>query len=155
MATHDANQLYNTTKMTFTTTDTIELEKISFQLKEDGIIYVDFKENVDLDILDFIDWSVEMKAFCGEEKYPVLMDLTNIKNFSQEIVNYAISEDHANEFASATGIVVKTTFDRILGNFILKLTNPFDGSQLFTSREKAVSWLNFVQKTSVNNILLN
>lgn len=141
--------------MNITHQNKVVLDKIIFERKLDGIIYVSFCNDVELNILDFIDWSAAMKVFCEDRKYPVLIDLSNIKNFSQEIVNYAINEERANEYAIATAIVVKNSMDRILGNFILKLTNPYDGSQLFSTQEKAISWLAFVKESNTNPINLN
>ena len=117
----------------------IKTRTANIWLGEDGIIRnvvlpgaeitgVDAKEN----ILSY--------AQFGGQKYPVLVDIRDIKSFDREGRMYPASAE-AGECMSAAALLIGSPLSRAIGNFWLGTRSAVYPVRLFTSEDEAIEWL--------------
>ena len=73
-------------------------------------------------------------------RLPVLVDLRGIKAQTREARQYFVSEE-ATRVSASVALLVGSPVSRVVGNFFLRLNVQRTPTQLFTSEEDAIAWL--------------
>lgn len=119
--------------------EVIELPFLTQKL-ENGIVYVIFKENVDV-TLENAKTSIESgKKITGMKKYPTIIHLQNIRSISKEARDY-FSGKETEPICSAVALIISSPIATVLGNFFLGMNKAIYPLRLFRSVEEAEKWL--------------
>ena len=119
-------------------------ETITYAYSEEGILFVEYAENITLDV-DSAEKNHELlKSFIYELPTPLKILTTVGNNF--EITNEArlTTRDYNKEMehlVSKQAIVCKSYLSRVLGYIYMKMLNPSYESKFFPTEEKALEWL--------------
>jgi len=73
------------------------------------------------------------------KKRPHLITATKFVIMEKEAMEFISTE--ANKFGIADAFVIRSLPQKIIGNFYLKFHKPKIPTKLFTSKEKAITWL--------------
>jgi len=118
-----------------------ELESNEFKTwLSDNIIYTEVKLNAIID-LDAAKNNTEMvRKLSGEKKYPLLVDLNNIKSITKEARDHFAMKGRE-PLINSLAMVIKSPISRMIGNYFINLSSPIVPTKLFNSKEKAIKWL--------------
>jgi hypothetical protein len=110
---------------------------------EDGILYGEYPEGIDVD-LDAAKALVRTRLeFIGDKDYPSLIDTTGVRSVTKEARDY-FNEPEASAGFKAAAILSRSAFSTFLSNFFIKISlikSPVP-IKLFTTEEEALEWLN-------------
>lgn len=79
-------------------------------------------------------------TLCNGTKHPLMIDLTGSWGVSRDARRHYSSDAISNQ-VSATAMIVRSPFTRVLGSFFLGLNKPRHPLRLFTSEPEAREWL--------------
>jgi hypothetical protein len=106
---------------------------------EKGILFSKFQKDTELN-LDSIKESIEIREkISGGQKQYWLYDITNLKNVTKEVRDYA--ERYGQDYLYCIAVLVNSHITKFLFNSYLKLNKPDFPFLFFTEKEKAVEWL--------------
>lgn len=106
---------------------------------ENGILFSEFKKDTVLN-LDDIKQAIEMREkLSGEQKQYWLYDITNLKNVTKEVRDYA--DRFGQNYLYCIAVLVNSHITKFIFNSYLKLNEPEFPFLFFTKREKAIEWL--------------
>jgi len=126
-------------------TETIETRVFQTYIK-DGICYTTVKLNASVELEDAKGNTATVRELSNGLIYPILVDLRLINTITKEARDY-FSMNERSAGVNAIAMLVKSPVSSIIGNFFLGLNKPKVPTQLFTSENKAVEWLQqFIQK---------
>lgn len=98
--------------------------------------------NIDLEMAKQI--VIERLTYQNGKKYPVMVYANDIISITKEARDYFASE--GNEGMLAIGAIMPSTFNRMIGNFYLKVSKPTVSTLLFSTEAEAIKWLQeFIQ----------
>jgi hypothetical protein len=109
-------------------------------LRNDGILQINFGDNVEMDLKESVEIIETMGDFTGGKKALVL----NIagKNTSATSAAREYSASAAGlRFTIADAFVVKNLAQKILANFYISFNKPLVKTRIFDDEEKALEWL--------------
>jgi hypothetical protein len=109
-------------------------------LREDGIVQIEFGDNIDIDLKQAVEIVETIAEFTEEKKVPVL----NIagKNTSATSAAREYSASPAGlKYTTADAYVVTNIAQKILGNFYISFNKPPVITRIFDEQDKAVEWL--------------
>ncbi|MBW4361621.1 DUF7793 family protein [Flavobacterium taihuense] len=116
----------------------IENNLIKFWFENDILISKFQKETVLS--LDNLKQVIEMREkISGGEKQYWLYDITNLKNLTKEVRDYA--ERYGQDYLYCIAVLVNSHITKFIFNSYLKLNKPDFPFLFFTKKEKAVEWL--------------
>ncbi len=118
----------------------VESAYIQYRI-EDGILFADYKEMEMLTLAIAKNIIATRKIFTRGRTFPMLLDLTKVKNVSKESMSFFASKDTTEGVSKGAFIVSSSSFARIMFNFFLLIYNPGPSSRLFQSKEEALKWL--------------
>lgn len=108
--------------------------------RRDGIVQEDFNKNAEVNKDDVLDIVKIANDFYAENKNLVFVDISDIKSVTYEARNY-LKSDEAFMNVKAVAYKVHSRSSVIIGNFLNTVNKPQFPTKLFTSENKAVSWL--------------
>lgn len=117
----------------------VENEIIKYWI-EDGILFSEYKKPLNIEaknIKEIIDLRHEIS---DKEKQYWCLNITNVKSLSKEARDYA--ELHGQDFLHATATIVNSHVTMFIFNIFAKIKKVEIPFRAFTSKEKAVAWLN-------------
>ena len=76
----------------------------------------------------------------GGKKMPLFADMRGMKGANPEARDYGNSEEVKSTY-SAVGILIGSTFTRIIGSMFMKINKPPYPVKMFTEQEEALEWL--------------
>ena len=109
---------------------------------EDGILFVTFKEGLEM-TLEIAKEIVEARVnFCGGKSYPGLandMGLVSMDKYSRDY----LSSDEGIKGVSAAALLTDSVFNTFIANFFLQINviKPKVPTRIFTDKFKALKWL--------------
>lgn len=106
----------------------------------DGVIYCEYKPEVDIKIEQAKLIVADRVALCNGETYPLLVNVSELKSINKEAREY-ISGEKGIELLSAGAFLVDNQVAKFIGNFFIKINKPKLPARLFTNEEKALQWL--------------
>lgn len=93
--------------------------------------------NIDLDMAKQI--VSDRLSYQDGQEYPVMVYANDIISITKEARDYFASE--GNEGMLAIGAIMPSTFNRMIGNFYLKVSKPTVSTLLFSTEDEAITWL--------------
>ena len=106
----------------------------------DNIIYTEVKLNAIIDVEAARENTRMVRQLSGEKKYPLLVDLNNIKSITKEAREH-FSMKGREPYINSLAMVIKSPISRMIGNYFINLSSPIVPTKLFNSKEKAIKWL--------------
>lgn len=107
---------------------------------EDGIVHIVYKPGCVLNINN-IKPIVEDRIKVSDGKLsPILIDLRNLVSSDNATRSYLATEE-AEKYLNAGAMLINNEIQRLLMNLYLKIDKPRLPAKVFTSREKALEWL--------------
>ena len=131
--------IYLTTSLDIKRSPSINLGFAEVSMREDGIVNTDvrIRDAVSLDQAKEI-LNAYLKVGNGK-KVPHLFTVTRFVIMEKEVMEFA--SNVANKKGLADAFVIHSLPQKLIGNFYLKFHKPTIPTKLFTSEEKAISWL--------------
>lgn len=120
--------------------DVVESRVFTTFLK-DNLCYSIVKENAVIELEDAENNSIDVKTISKGKIYPIFVDIRAIKEIKKEARDHFTMKNRQ-PGVSAIAILINSPVSRIIGNFFMGINKPSVPSQLFTSEEKAITWLN-------------
>jgi hypothetical protein len=118
-----------------------ELESKEFKTwLSDNIIYTEVKLNAIIDLEAAKNNTEMVRKLSGEKKYPLLVDLNNIKSITKEARDHFAMKGRE-PLINSLAMVIKSPISRMIGNYFINLSSPIVPTKLFNSKEKAIKWL--------------
>jgi hypothetical protein len=107
---------------------------------KDNICRTTVKLNASIEIADAKENTKIIGELSKGNIYPILVDLRKINTISKEARDY-FSMHNRSAGVTAIAMLIKSPVSSIIGNFFLGLNKPTVSTQLFTSEDKAIKWL--------------
>jgi hypothetical protein len=111
-----------------------------FVLDERGFVRATILDGAEMTLDDAREALATTERVAGGERRPVLVDLRKIKGQSREARQHFVGE-HAARISARVALLVGSPVSRVVGNFFLRLNVQRTPTELFTSEEAAVAWL--------------
>lgn len=118
----------------------IEIAPAIIEIREDGIMHIHVKIDMDFNIQHSIDIVEARTKLANGKSFPMLYTLTKFVIPSNEVSQYLASEDRS-KLVLADAFVINSLPQRLIGNFYMKFKNPVRPTKIFTDKEKAINWL--------------
>lgn len=118
----------------------IELEFAKLWIEDDGIIRVSVNPHTRINIEQIRELTRSYKQLSGHDQNRVLFDISGIKTSDKKTRDYGASEE-ASTLLKAVAIMAVSPLAKVTGNLFIKLGKPAYHARLFSSEEKALSWL--------------
>ncbi len=108
---------------------------------KDDICYSIVKENAVINLEDAENNSQSVEKISNVTIYPILVNIREINEIKKEARDHFTMKVRTLG-VSAIAILINSPVSRIIGNFFMGINRAIVPSQLFTSKEKAIIWLN-------------
>ena len=118
----------------------IELGHSTIQLREDGIIEVNFADELLLDVTECKELLSNYSSILSNKKVPILHVFGKYMNVTKEARDFSASPEGL-EYSLAEAYVLNSLAHKILANFYIKFNKPKVPTQFFTTKEEATVWL--------------
>lgn len=118
----------------------IELRAFTSWLGNDGIFYTVVKPNAFVNLQDAQENSRSVKEISGDNIYPLLVNLMEIKSISKEARDH-FSMQNRTPGVSAIAMLIRSPVSRVIGNFFLGINRSAVPTKLFTIESEAILWL--------------
>lgn len=118
----------------------INTDKVFVALRDDGIGYLYFKDNTELNIelqLELLDLYNSLK---DKELLPFLIEAGDGFTITKEARDNAVSLEEKSAI-KASAVVVNNLAYKLIANFYLNFNKPKRPYKVFSKREDAVKWL--------------
>lgn len=107
---------------------------------KDGILIGTYEKDLQID-LDTARQIVEYRlAFTEGKTVPAMIFSSGVKSMDKRARDYLASEK-GTKGLSATAIIAKSSFSRIMGNFFLRVNETGIPVKIFSNKMKAEKWL--------------
>ena len=119
---------------------TIDLGHSVVHMRNDGIVQVNFGDNVELDVKETKDILGALETINNGKKSLVVNVAGKNTTATREARSYSASEEAAKHTA-ADAFVVNNLPQKLLGNFYLNFNKPYVKTKIFNKLEEALAWL--------------
>lgn len=120
--------------------DKIELGKFYTWMGPDGIARTQVKPGAEIFIQDAKENTAAIETFYSGKKFPLLVDIREIKSISPEAREHFTLKDRES-VVKAFAMLLSSSLSRIIGNFFLSFHKPVVPVKLFDNEKKALAWL--------------
>lgn len=107
---------------------------------ENDILYIIFNDGAVVDLEEIKASKAARLELQNSESMLVFVDIRNLFNVTVEARKYA-AEDENSKYSIAMAILVNSLPTRLLTNFFIKFNKPKTPTKMFTSKDKALTWL--------------
>ncbi len=128
------------------TAEKMELGKFHTWMESDGIARTVVKPGAEIFLQDAKENTAMIETFHNEKKFPLLVDMRNIKSISSEAREHFTLKGRES-VVNAYAMVLSSSLSRMIGNFFLSFHKPIVPVKLFDHEDKALIWL----KGFINN----
>jgi hypothetical protein len=118
----------------------IDLGHSKIHLRNDGIIEIEFGDNVEIDLKEAIEIIDKIGEFTEGKKVPVL-NMAGISTSATSSAREHSASPAGVKYTMADAYVVNNLAQKILGNFYISFNKPMVNTRIFDDKEKAVEWL--------------
>ena len=122
----------------------LDFPDVNIQRKSNGIVYVTFKDNCNLDIplqMQLLDYYYDITD--GKLMHFMFFAAENVSITKEARDNAIKTEDQST--LGATAVVVDTLAYKLIANFYLKFNKPKRPYKVFSKEEEAVKWLKTIK----------
>jgi hypothetical protein len=114
-------------------------KKFSIFFYDEGYYELVIKENVEIFVEDAISIKKAQEKISGT-KSPLLIYVGKHATTNIETLKY-LSKSTNMPYSSASGYIMTTLAQKILGNFYLKINKPERPTKIFNNKEEALNWI--------------
>jgi hypothetical protein len=132
-------------------TQVTELRSARLHLREDDIICIRVKDNVDVEIADARETFNEVKRLAGDGKKPVLVFSGSGGTITNEVRNFSASAE-AGEPTLAEAVIANSLAHKLVVNILIKFANIGRPMKLFINEAGAVAWLKVEREKYFNTL---
>jgi hypothetical protein len=108
-------------------------------IKEDGILFCRFFDNIEMD--------EKIAELCVKERlnfskgisYPAIIDMKGLKSVNKKAREFMQKEGSV--LLKAGALLIGSPVSKVIGNIFLTLNTPEIPTKLFTSKEEALHWV--------------
>lgn len=118
----------------------IRLSHSEVFLREDGIVQINVKENVEIGEKQCRELISVYENILENKKYPLLHMVGNYVTMDKEAREFSSSEEGL-KFSKAEAYVIHSLPHKILANFYVKVNKPLVPTKFFGTKQEAVAWL--------------
>lgn len=118
----------------------VMLRTARVMLGEDGIARYVALPGAEVTLADAWETHQAIAALYAGGRYPLLVDIREVKSASREARNFFASADAATT-TRAVALLVTSPVSRLIGNFFIHLSKPVFPVRLFTDEDECISWL--------------
>jgi hypothetical protein len=118
----------------------IELPEAFIKLRQDDIVHVLYKENVEIDIPLQLRMLDAFNEICKGRKLPFLFDAREHVTVTKEARLHAIEMEDLTPVA-ATAVMAKSLAYKLIADFYVKINKPKNPFKVFRNEDDAISWL--------------
>lgn len=119
---------------------TIRFEKVSISLTENSMYFIHIESDVEVTLSVVKQILKAMQHLQSAKKLPTIIMVDNFSLPSKETREF-LAPKEASPFASAEAYVIKSTAQKLVGNFYLNVNKPERPTKMFTDLFKAIDWL--------------
>lgn len=109
-------------------------------MESDGIARTRVKPNAEVFLQDAKENTLAIETFYNGKKFPLLVDIREIKSISPEAREHFTLKDRES-VVNAFALLLSSSISRIIGNFFLYFHKPKVPVKLFDNEKKALAWL--------------
>ena len=117
-----------------------ELDKVYTELLKPNIVMVTVKDNSIIDIEEIIAIKKLNVELVGGVNYGLIIETGRYTSISNEARTMMVTKQ-IEENRVAIAIIINHLPQRILANFFLKINNPAVPAKIFSSRQRALQWM--------------
>ncbi|MBL4657205.1 MAG: hypothetical protein JKX73_04335, partial [Flavobacteriales bacterium] len=121
--------------------ESIDARTAEVYMRDDDIICVCVKDDVDIDIEDSKETFEAVKKLANGEKKPVLVFTGSGGTITNDVRRFSASKA-AGEPTLAEAVIANSLAHKLVVNFLIKFANMGRPMRIFTSESEAVHWLN-------------
>ena len=110
-------------------------------LRTDGILHVEAFPNCEIGLAEAKAFIEAQRVLAAGIKRPLFVNLKYITSIDRPARLYLGGMEAANNVIS-TALLIHSSFNRIIGNFMIGMNKTLYPTRLFDSEEKAFEWLN-------------
>ena len=108
----------------------------------DDVIFVDCKENAEIELKDAIEDMELSEALVADVSYfATIIDTANIKGISKEARDWYSQVQNDNPRNVSVALIVNSFYTRIIANFFLGFSNSRTEMKIFNEKDEAIGWL--------------
>jgi len=108
---------------------------------ENNILYLQHKQDKKATIETANEETRIHRQISNGIKMPLCVDIRNLKSANAEAREYGNSHEVINTY-SAVAIIVGNIMTKMIGRFFVEIQSPPYPTELFTTKKKALEWLN-------------
>ena len=125
---------------------TIETGTTYISVREDGVVFVKVKAGAELSLDAAEENHVATARLVGDRDFVIVVDTRLAQGISREAREYYANPE-VRQHTIAQALIIESSVSRVLGNFFIGLNKPPFPTQLFTSEEEAIAWLQSMRKS--------
>lgn len=114
-------------------------------LREDDIIVVDIKEDYFVELKDLKEINLAIEDIARGRKHAIIIIVGVFTNISQEAIKDAANPENF-KYTLVDAYIIKSTHQRLLANFYVKIMKPPVPTQYFEKMEDAEAWIHLQLK---------
>lgn len=118
----------------------VELGKFYSWIGNDGIAWTMVKPDAEIFLKDAKENTAVIETFYNGKKFPLLVDIRNIKSISSEAREHFTIKGRES-VVTAYAMILSSSLSRIIGNFFLSFDKPTVPVKLFGDADEALTWL--------------
>jgi hypothetical protein len=126
--------------MTAPDKNAIELRKFYTWIGADGIVRTVVKQDAEIFLQDAKENTAVVEKFYNGKKFPLLVDIRNIKSISPEAREHFTLKGRTS-VVNAYSMVLSSPLSRMIGSFFLSFYKPTVPVKLFNDEKAAIAWL--------------
>ena len=107
--------------------------------EEEGIVMLTFKSEI-VNLETALKISEHRKIATLGMTYPMLTNITSVKNSTKEARDFFAAGKHCDEIR-ASAILINSIVGSMIGNFFILINKPAKPTKLFTNEYEAKKWL--------------
>ncbi len=120
--------------------EVIALRKFHTWMGSDGIARTKVKPDAEIFLQDAKENTMVVETFYKGEKFPLLVDIRNIKSISPEAREHFTLKGRES-VVKAYAMILSSSLSRVIGNFFMSFHKPAIPVKLFVREEEAIAWL--------------
>lgn len=118
---------------------TLDTPYVFLEIKE-GIVSGFYKTDLMIDLLVAKQVVQQRKEFFNNNDYPVMIFDNGVRGMNKEARDY-FSSAEGSAGIKAAALILKFSFSKMFGNFLLKINKPIIPVKIFNDEKKARIWL--------------
>ncbi|PCJ87568.1 MAG: hypothetical protein COA57_04595 [Flavobacteriales bacterium] len=123
--------------------DKIVLETATMHMGDDGILYVKYHEDAEIELEDAKKHIATAIQLSNGKPVPVLINAKGVNsNMSPEARKYFSESEDTRKYRKVLAVVVDSLANRLVANFFISFNKPSEPTKVFNDKGKAIEWLN-------------